>query len=162
MIVSILDKSGGFYSMFHFTLNHLLFCKKNNISFQIDSTNWLFKYKDGWTDYFKYFELKGNNYHPVRCIKHYQTAGDFPLYEYVNIIKEIYVYNDTVLSEIENVKQFFHLQKSAYDSIFIRRGDKLIGESIYIPVEKYMDLLLQINPDCHTPNNQQNSDRIEP
>jgi len=150
MIVSILDKSGGFYSMFHFTLNHLLFCKKHNISFQIDSTHWLFKYKDGWTDYFKHFELKGNNYHPVKYIKHYQTAGDFPLYEYVNIIKEIYVYNDTVLSEIEKVKQIFHLQKSAYDSIFIRRGDKLIGESIYIPVEKYMDLLLQINPDCHT------------
>lgn len=150
MLVSILDKSAGFYSMFHFTLNHLIFCKKNNISFQIDSTHWLFRHKHGWTDYFKHFELKNDNYTPVKYIKHYQTLGDYPLYEYVNAIKEIYVYNDTVSTEIEKVKQINNLQKGEYDSIFIRRGDKLICESIYIPIEKYMDLLLQINPNCQT------------
>ena len=150
MIVSILDRSAGFYSMFLFTLNHLIYCKKHNISFRIDSTRWLFKYINGWTDYFQPFELTYNNHRPVKYIKHYQTAGDFPLYEYIHVIKEIYVYNDVVVSEIEKVKCGFNLQKNTYDAIFIRRGDKLVSESIYIPIEKYADLLLQKNPACET------------
>ena len=106
MLVSILDKSGGFYSMFHFTLNHLIYCKKNNIPFQIHSTFWLFKYKYGWTDYFLPFELKYNIDTSVKYIKHNQTAGNFPLYEYVNIIKDIYTKkkDDTLLNYNEIIK----------------------------------------------------------
>jgi hypothetical protein len=155
MLISILDRSAGFYSIFHFTLNHLIYCKKNNISFQLDTTQWLFKYKDGWTDYFQPFEIKNGEEgqrpnKSVKYIKHYQTAGNFPLYEYTNVIKEIYVYNDAVVSEIEKTKLKLNLQQGTYDAIFIRRGDKLISESIYIPTDKYADLLLEKNPDCQT------------
>ena len=150
MITSILDKSAGFFSVFFFTLNHYIFCKKNKVSFEIDSNEWLFKYKYGWTDYFKECELKYDTNFIHHRLKHCQTADNFALHEYIKIIEEIYIYNDNVSNEIEKVKTELNLQKGTYDSIFIRRGDKLISESVYIHIKSYIVLLLKYNPNCNT------------
>ena len=40
--------------------------------------------------------------------------------------------------------------KQGYDAVFIRRGDKMSGESILISAEKFVECLLIKNPDCHT------------
>jgi hypothetical protein len=56
-IQSELNNSAGFYSALFFTMNHYLYCKKHKINFEIKSDHWLFKSKDGWTDYFEPISL---------------------------------------------------------------------------------------------------------
>jgi hypothetical protein len=52
MIISNLDRSSGFFSQFFFTINHYLYSIYTNQAFTLRSDTWLFKYKEGWTDYF--------------------------------------------------------------------------------------------------------------
>ena len=42
-IVSTMNATSGFYSMLFFNLNHYLYCKRNQINFQLNTSNWLFK-----------------------------------------------------------------------------------------------------------------------
>jgi hypothetical protein len=156
MIVSILDKtSGGFFSQFFFTMNHYLSAKYNNIPFHLESNDWLFKYKKDWTDYFENIDL-----HPdpdlipqhikgqTIVMRHSSTGSDFPLIFYRLIVPEIYRYNENTRTKIMSKMGEFNLIGRSYDSIFIRRGDKLGWESKYIPTEKYLDVLLKRNPWC--------------
>jgi hypothetical protein len=48
------------------------------------------------------------------------------------------------------MKQKFHLQNYHYASIFIRRGDKLLEESKFIPTHIYVEYLLSKDKNCHT------------
>jgi len=148
MIITKLDKSAGFYSLFFFMVNHYLYAKKNNLQFKVDSCNWLFKYDKGWEDYFKNIDINDANICEDKYFYHHQQIEDFSITEYKNIIKEIYIYNDYIKNRIEITKQKLSLKN--YDSIFIRRGDKLSGESNYISTEKYIEVLLSKNQNCHT------------
>lgn len=147
--ISVLNDSAGFYSQFFFTLNHYIYCKKNNKNFSINSDKWLFKSKIGWNDYFKPTELK---YYEGREEKHYShnnVIEDYSISEYKENIPNIYIYNEKTINEINKMKSFFNLIDKQYDSIFIRRGDKLIEESEYIDENKYIELLLNKNPYCN-------------
>jgi hypothetical protein len=151
MIQSILDKSAGFYSLFFFTLNHYLYAKKNNISFEVNGDNWLFKYKNGWEDYFQNINFYTNNDNGIiYSFKHYQTIHDYPLLDYKYAIKETYKYNDETMQQINTIKKKIQLLEKDYDAIFIRRGDKLTSESNFISADRYIECLLTKNPDCKT------------
>jgi len=144
-----LNKSAGFYSQFFFTMNHYIYCKKNNIDFKIDSNEWLFKFMNGWTDYFNDVHLffKNNNYKDdeVKYLKHCDVIKDYNIKEYKNIISDLYLYNEKTLKKINEMKTKLNLEKNNYDSIFIRRGDKLVGESMYINAVEYLKILLKKN-----------------
>jgi len=152
-IISSLGKKegNGFFSYFFFTLNHYIYCSKNNINFKINSDNWLFKYKNGWSDYFIPTEL--NFYNSSNNIKNYTVMdilGEYTFQMYRDAIKKIYIYDNTTINKINEVKLKFNLIDGQYDSIFIRRGDKLGGESNYYSDNLYIQLLLQKNPKCKT------------
>lgn len=150
MIISELNIHGGFFSQFFFVMNHYLFAKKYGLSFKLNSNQWLFKYNKGWEDYFISFDIEDRVIQP-RTFKHSQYLGSYSLSEYKSIIKDVYKYNNTTCQKILETKQNLNLLNEAeYDSIFIRRGDKLISESKYIDTTKYIDLLLLKNPKCHT------------
>ena len=151
MITTILGKSAGFYSQLFFFINHYLYAKKYNLSFKVKSNEWLFKFKNGWEDYFKNIDSNMNNINDLNnlCFSHHQEIFEFTITEYKNAIKEIYVYNDVVYEEIQKTKKQLSLKEN-YDAIFIRRGDKLSGESNFINTEKYIDILLVKKPNCHT------------
>jgi uncharacterized protein YqfB (UPF0267 family) len=151
MITTILSKSAGFYSQLFFLLNHYLYAKRNNLSFKVKSHEWLFKFKNGWDDYFKNIDIKMNNKHDLNnaCFGHHQQIFECTITEYKNAIKEIYVYNDHVYEKIQKIKQQLSLKEN-FDAIFIRRGDKLSGESDFINTEKYIDILLSKKPNCDT------------
>jgi hypothetical protein len=151
MITTILSNSAGFYSQLFFLLNHYLYAKNNNLSFKVKSDEWLFKFKNGWEDYFKNIDIKMNNIHNLNnaSFGHHQEIFEFTIKEYKNAIKEIYIYNDVINEKIKKVKEELCLNEN-YDAIFIRRGDKLSGESNFINTEKYIDILLLKNPNCHT------------
>jgi len=150
MIISILDKTSGFFSMFFFTINHYIYCVKNNINFKLDTTNWLFKFEKGWEDYFENIDLEFNidsdeniTYKQCNVI-----LENYSIQEYKNIINKIYRYNQKTIDGINKIKEKLNLINNKYDSIFIRRGDKLIKESVYINAEEYLKILLEKNPEC--------------
>ena len=152
MIISVLDKSAGFYSVFFFTLNHYLTAKQNNESFVIDSHNWLFKSKYGWTDYFEPYEFDTSNTvdTDVKRYKHNMCPSNFNMWEYQSAIRSIYRLNPAVKKEIEETMNRLSLVAGEYDSIFIRRGDKLCEESSIISTELYIRTVLEKNPNCKT------------
>lgn len=152
MIISVLDKAAGFYSVLFFAINHYLYCKKNDISFQLDSTYWLYRSVNGWTDYFKNNDLEGTHeQNQIKIIKHNKLLGNYTMHEYKNAIRnEFYLYNERTQQKIDDKKKELQLVDGEYDSIYIRHGDKLFEESKYIPSYKYVELLLEKNPQCKT------------
>jgi len=151
-VVSVLDKVAGFYSILFFTINHYMACKKKNESFKLDSSEWLFKSVNGWTDYFRTVDFMGDNdtNEPQRT-GHNALLDNFNMHEYKRTIhNDFYLYNDAVQKEIDDTKERLGLIHGEYDTIFIRRGDKLFCESQYYPTEKYVALLLQKHPECTT------------
>ena len=143
-------KGFGFYSMFFFMLNHYIYCKINKINFKIKTDSWLFKYNNGWTDYFINTELIYNSNNNSKDFSVLDVLGNYTTEMYINAINDIYVYNTITSNKITDVKFQFKLIDNQYDSIFIRRGDKLAEESKYYPDELYLQLLLEKNPTCNT------------
>jgi hypothetical protein len=150
MIISKMEKNAGFFSMFFFAVNHYLYAKKNNLAFKLDTKNWLFKYKIGWEDYFNNIDISNYNLYQEHFYHHHQEIDKFTIAEYKNAITELYIYNDSTIQKINEKKKSFDFINKSYDSIFIRRGDKMQGESKYIPSEKFLQLLLVKNPNCKT------------
>jgi len=147
---SDLGRDSGFYSMLFFILNHAIYCEKHNINYTIRSTNWAYKYKDGWQDYFEEFEIRGQSPFFSTVKSHGELLGDYAIQEYKEIVPKVYRYNRKTKERIAQAKQRLGLL-SQYDCIFIRRGDKLItGESHYYNASVYLDLLRKKNPQTHT------------
>jgi len=142
------DTGFGFFSQFFFLLNHYIYCKLNRKNFKIKSDTWLFKYKNGWSDYFNDIELKFNESDIIKNYKALDTLGKYTVQNYIDAIRDIYVYNEQTIKEISKIKSNFNLVNNNYDSIFIRRGDKLAYESNYYKEELYINLLLKKNPNC--------------
>lgn len=149
IIVFNLNKSAGFYSIFFFLLNNYMYCKKNNYNFKIKSDEWLFNSKNGWSDYFEPIELIYNkDTLKEKHTGHSTVLDNYSLKEYQNFIPELYKYNERTKNEINKIYTKFNLVNGQYDSIFIRRGDKLASESVFISEEKYINILLQKNSNC--------------
>ena len=147
MLVYFLQKNAGFFSEIFFMINYYLISERNRWPFGINTSNWLFKYEKGWHDYFD--SLHEFNEHtqfylaPNRIPEEINFCNniDFTILDYRKAMLEIFKLNDT-LTNIYNttVKK---LELDNYSSIFIRRGDKMLKESIYIPTYKYIDLILK-------------------
>lgn len=147
-MISVLNRSAGFFSQFFFTINHYIYCKKRQIDFSLDSSDWTFSYKEGWTDYFKPLELRFGNQSEQCRYGHGTVLEDVAYSEYGKVLREVYQYNDFIQSKINEKRR--ELQLDNYNSIFIRRGDKLLCESIIIETTKYIEKLLEKDPTCNT------------
>lgn len=147
-IISHLHESHGFFSCFHFMLNHIVYCKKNGINFDIQSDKWLYKYKDGWTDYFEPYSLRFNNMMQIipMNIGHPQIIEKYLIKDYKEVIPEVYRYNTKTANSIYTTKKSLGLLDQEYDSIYIRRGDKLKDESKYYKGDTYIEILIEKNP----------------
>lgn len=161
MLISILDNDKtGFFCKLFFTMFHYLYCKRTETDFKIESDNWLYKYKDGWTDYFEELTI---DIEKDTCKKYFHTGGmmyesawtycnsimdNYTSLEVKEIIPEFYKYNSTTKSMIESAKTTYNLETGNYDSIFIRRGDKLVRETKMLNTELYIELVLEKNPEC--------------
>ena len=150
-MISVLNRAAGFFSQFFFTMNHYLYCKKRRINFKLDSSNWTFGYCNGWTDYFKSFDLVYEDAVEFDgSYSHGTVLENVPYFEYAGILREVYQYNDFIQNKIREKMDDLQLVAGTYDSIFIRRGDKLLCESIIIETEEYIKGLLEKNPECKT------------
>ena len=152
MIISKLGSNGGFFSELFFMVNHYIHCKKHNRTFKLDTTNWLYKFEEGWTDYFNAIDFDGNDADDqTHTMGHIYLFEHFPLHEYITVLKDIFIYNNKTREIInKNINGYFvNLTTVNYDAIYIRRGDKLFFETNYISGEKYLELLMKKNPKCY-------------
>lgn len=151
MIISIMDKSAGFYSCLFFMISHYIHAKHTNQSFRLITTSWLYNYKNGWTDYFEPIDFKlEKDTQVIKQYRHNQIIHNYSMHEYKRAIGELYKYNSQIIKHIESRKLALNLTDIEYDAIYIRRGDKLCSESKYIPSNKYVELLLEKHPECTT------------
>jgi len=116
----------------------------------MDTNKWKYKTKIGWTDYFENVELTyyDSDNIPEKMAGHSVEIINCPIQDYKDVIPELYLYNTNTTAEINKVKSQFNLTNGNYDSIYIRRGDKLLNESKYYEGKDYIELLLKKHPDC--------------
>jgi hypothetical protein len=126
VIVFFLNKQAGFFSQYFFLCTAYIHAKKNNIPFFVNSSEWDYKWKDGWHDYFSSLEEYKEDGTPREIIdyshhKNTNIAG-ITNAEYIKAIKETYVLNDDISAKIKE-----HVDTHGkYDSLYIRRGDKAV------------------------------------
>ena len=153
MIISTINnaKESGVFSQLFFVLNHRLIAQRHGTSFKLVSNEWIFKFDKGWEDYFENMDIVTDHDNDRKEIfKKMMSINEFNLYQYMECIREVYVYNNYIKGLITDKRNELNLIGDDYDSIFIRNGDKLCWESKYIPTHKYIELLLIKNPNCHT------------
>lgn len=149
IICALYRPGAGFYSLYFFLLNQYLYCKKYKIDFEIDSTKWLFKSKNGWSDYFMDVKLSFNTDRQNIINKNNEMiSNEFKISDYKDANKEVYKYNDDIKNKINETYKQLNLEKESYNSIFVRLGDKIIAESNIIPINKYIDTVLLKDPKC--------------
>lgn len=146
LIFKLEKNNGGFFCQIWQLLCFYNVSKCMNIQLYIDDREWLFKNKDGWLDYFCKSSIK--NIKDVLEIEDtlYRIVDDkirhsFTLQDYIISIKEILVPNKILDERIHNTMKEFGLTKNMFASIFIRRGDKLYGESKFISTDVYIDII---------------------
>lgn len=134
----------GFYSDSLRVLHGYMLCKKRGIPFYIDSKRWTFAYDKGWHDYFVTLEESEEPGKLPSITSECDAASDrqFTVAEYKKAIKEMLVYQPYLFEMADKVSKELDLG-SEYTAVFIRRGDKLLGESVFIPIEAYVKLALE-------------------
>lgn len=148
IINSKLQNNAGFYSMFFFIVNNYIYAKKNNYSFTLDSSDWLFKYSNGWCDYFESINIVRNSSTEIMYVNNSTILEEYPVHEYKSVLNDIYKYNSNTALKIVETKEQLGLRDGDYDSIFIRRGDKLCNESQFIETHVYIEKIIEKNPNC--------------
>jgi hypothetical protein len=153
MIISHIEtKYAGFFSSFLFMVNHYIYAKLNKQGFKLITDDWLFKYKKGWEDYFLPIDfpmISQNETKDIIIQQHPTVLGQFPWKMYRSIIQDIYKYNSETQTKMDYSKKTLDWNPKEYATIFIRRGDKIIEESIIIPAEYYLMFLLELYPECN-------------
>jgi hypothetical protein len=146
-----MDRTAGFFSQFFFIINQYIYCKKRQLNFTLDTSEWTFSYKNGWTDYFNSFDLVFEDGEREQGrYGHAKVLEEIPYSAYGEVLREVYQYNDFIQSKINEKMDELGLIPGTYDSIFIRRGDKLLCEFQFIETEPYIKTLLEKNPNCNT------------
>jgi hypothetical protein len=116
-------------------------CKKEGNPFTIDSHEWIFSIDKGWRDYFTTLE-ESTTYGTLPDIN-WDKPDDrqFTVADYKKAMREVFVYQPYLHEMADKVSNDLGLG-SDYTAVFVRRGDKMLGESVYIPTESYVELAL--------------------
>lgn len=146
LVFKLQKNSGGFYCQIWKLMSNYLYAKKNNIQFYIDDSEWMFKHNLGWRDYFSSLTLitEHNVQHPIYSEIDIEDSRlhQFTLNEYIAALNEVYILNDYMNEKYDKHKKIL---PEKYNSIMIRRGDKMYGEAKYIETKKYIEKLLEKN-----------------
>jgi hypothetical protein len=137
------NSRAGFFCMFFIMCNAYIASKKMGSKFYINDSKWSYKFDIGWHDYFTTLNVapfipKLVNALQIECDHERFYKPDFPLQEYVNCIHELFVLKPHLTSRVNALVQKL---PSDFIAIFVRRGDKLIEETKYIP---FSDILKHI------------------
>ena len=137
----------GFFSDALRMLETYILCKRDGtLPLYLDSKNWLFAHEKGWHDYFTSMEEilpEGPRYENVN----YDDCNrrEFTVRQYKDTIAELFQIQPHIHARAETLKERMNLPDD-YIAVFIRRGDKLVGESVFIPIEFYVQRALESKP----------------
>lgn len=134
----------GFFSMTLIMVYNYMVCKRDGLPFYLNSAEWVFAHDKGWNDYFTTFAEKPEG--PVEAFyKHPPGDKEFTVREYKDAMREVFVFQPHLLEAADQTMKRLGMD-GPFTAIFIRRGDKLLGESVYIPAELYVRRALETNP----------------
>jgi len=133
----------GFFSdAFRFLENYII-CKHQGVKLYLNSAEWTFAHTLGWSDYFTTMAEKPESPIPEIAIDREDTRL-FTVAQYKQAIKELFDFQPHLLEKARNLQKELGLDK--YIAVFIRRGDKLLGESLFIHMQFYAKSALEKNP----------------
>lgn len=120
-----------------------MICKHQGVTLYLNSAEWTFAHTLGWSDYFTTMAEK-----PVNPVPEIHIGGEdiliFTVAEYKHAIKELFVFQPHLLEKARDLQKELGLH--TYVAVFIRRGDKLLGESLFIHMQFYAKSALEKNP----------------
>lgn len=134
----------GFFSDGFRLLESYMDCKKNGKKFYLKSADWLFGHTLGWNDYFTTLTDTTDEELP-EINASLESNKEFTVAQFKEAIREVFVYQPYLLERADALIK--ELELVNFVSIFIRRGDKLLGESLFIPSQFYVQRALEKNPD---------------
>jgi len=133
----------GFFSDAFRLLENYMICKHQGVPLYLNSAEWTFAHTLGWSDYFTTMAEK-----PQSPVPEIAIGGEdirlFTVAQYKQAIKELFDFQPHLLEKARVLQKDLGLDR--YVAVFIRRGDKLLGESLFIHMNFYAHLALQKNP----------------
>jgi hypothetical protein len=133
----------GFFSDAFRLLESYIICKHQGVKLYLNSAEWTFAHTLGWSDYFTTMTEKPESPVPEIAIDR-EDIRLFTVAEYKQAIKELFDFQPHLLEKARNLQKDLGLDK--YIAVFIRRGDKLLGESLFIHMQFYAQRALEKNP----------------
>lgn len=133
----------GFFSDAFRLLENYIICKHKGVKLYLNSAEWTFAHTLGWSDYFTTMAEKPESPLPEIAIDR-EDARLFTVAQYKQAIKELFDFQPHLLEKARNLQKDLELDK--YIAVFIRRGDKLLGESLFIHMQFYAQRALEKNP----------------
>jgi hypothetical protein len=133
----------GFFSDAFRLLENYIICKHQGVKLYLNSAEWTFAHTLGWSDYFTTMAEKPESPVPEIAIDR-EDIRLFTVAEYKQAIKELFDFQPHLLEKARDLQKELGLDK--YIAVFIRRGDKLLGESLFIHVQFYAQRALEKNP----------------
>jgi hypothetical protein len=113
------------------------------VTLYLNSAEWTFAHTLGWSDYFTTMAEKPESPVPEIAIDR-EDIRLFTVAEYKQAIKELFDFQPHLLEKARNLQK--ELGLDTYIAVFIRRGDKLLGESLFIHMQFYAKSALEKNP----------------
>jgi len=147
LIFKLKDNTGFFSRVLQLASNYI-YAKKNNLYFVVDDSGWLFGHHFGWRDYFTSLQLLSEQISPLPLPIHPDMNSEdnrvqhFTLEEYIDVLNEIFVFNDSVEQLYQKQR---NLLPELFNAIMIRRGDKMYHESKYISTDEYLKHIIGKN-----------------
>lgn len=139
-------KNGGFSWQFWNVALHFVYAKRRNMKFYLDDTQYLFKWNLGWNDYFDSVEIYKGQAVPEPLYftdtLNFNIEHNITLAEYKEALDFITRPTEALQQKIEDTFNTFSIQPGEYDSVFIRRGDKMFSESELIQSEVFIQRLI--------------------
>ena len=133
----------GFFSDAFRLLESYIICKHQGVKLYLNSAEWTFAHTLGWSDYFTTMTEKPESPMPEIAIDR-EDIRLFTVAEYKQAIQDIFNFQSHLLEKARNLQKDLDLDK--YIAVFIRRGDKLLGESLFIHMQFYAQRALEKNP----------------
>lgn len=145
-----LSREAGFFSDTFRILPIFLYAYQTGASVKIDSSDWLFKVSKGWSDWFSTLPEPATGLEDSVDESAFKEHKIYTWEMYSEAARYIYQLQPSLLQKVKDIQNELRLQEGEYASVFIRRGDKLYEESVYLPTDYYVKKVLKAYPECRT------------
>ena len=136
----------GFFSEFFRLSEAALIAKRLGLELRLCCDNWLFKCEKGWSDYFLSVQTPPAEDEKLwYSSKRFDGDAYFTVGDYRHMVRELFLPRIEILERANHIMNRL-FKGEPYHAIFIRRGDKVVKESVCLPTSVYVGELLAREP----------------